>query len=373
MNRLNYNIETNTIPSTDLRLIDFEEIDSSTYHAYEPTRLQRLGRSGRIAGLAITVAAAFPGAVVAKKPSASPSAKSPITARPSVASGVYTHSTPEFTGFPESLNEFGGVQVNAIPGLNLDFKQTTLGVTPEGDSLNIDYACPENTISTQIPIDSINVHPGNKADVAFCATKDSIIVTKPSTTNPTYSVALEGYLNDPLRNKPWGGDEYQKNNNLYYECPLEPMYQDPRFNLRYSRKAGELNVNLDGSNASKYCDETGMETEKVTAQVVEVSKKGKRHVRNIGRSALFIDGLDMTLAYGYGFDSRQIREHGVITEVGDICEDKSSKTKSIGIRVKTQESFTSNHAQEFVHDHLGGTFPLRSKSKSYTSGIKKAC
>jgi hypothetical protein len=380
MNKLGYEDRYNIIPLTDLRLAAANELDTSS--APELNWSQRLGRSGTVAGFAIAAVAAFPGAALAKRTAQKSNTGQEITAIQSGANDLYTFASPDILPVASSadgvinqqnLNNFGEHQVNEIVGFNMNFTQRTIGVTSAEGSLTTTFECPPTDNPKNIEIQSIKVNPSNKANVEFCPSLDNIVVTKPNTSDPTYPNALEGFLNDPLRQGQWGGDEYQKNNNLYYECPLEPLHQDPRFKLKYSRTTGKLNVAMDGSNASKYCNETGMETDRVTGQVVEVTKKGKRHVRNVGRSALIINGLDMPLVYGYGLSFSQVRERGNITEIGDICVDKSRKIKSVGVRAKVKESYRPDHAQDFVHDHQGGTFPMRSMSKTYTSRTKKTC
>jgi hypothetical protein len=377
----------NWIPKQDLRLTEQDSLDEN--NTFPNRRRSRLGKLvGRAAATGL--------AVLASAQAAEAKNFEPVQSK---SSGLFTLATTPLESLPanatqETLDVFGAQQVHDIPGLNMDFKEHTVGVTPlDNGAYEVDYTPTATARHGTANIDSIQVNPAtHEANVTFSPSSQTIEVTKPDTSDPTYPDALNNFLLDGIRFpvRPFSGDEYPYD--LFYTLPIIPAHLDPRAKIKYHRKTGTINFAIDAANATAFGDEMVIWSDEITADEVVRSKKLKRHnaqgdrylhplpakwrikERNIGRGALIIEGLGPILIYGggfgdhprYGLSFDQGREYGQITGVKDICVPKShnakakkrkskAKNEELAVRVTETYRIVPNDAQQFAHGFDGSS------------------
>jgi hypothetical protein len=376
----------NRIPANDLRLTEQVNLDENNTF---PNR--RRSRLGRLAGVAATGLA-----VLASAQGAEAKNFEPVQSK---STGLFTLATTPLESLPanasqEVLDVFGAKQVHDIPGLNMDFKEHTASVTPlDNGAYEVDYIPTSTARHGTANIDSIQVNPAtHEANVTFSPSSETVTLTKPDTSDPTYPGALNTLLLDGIRfpERPFSGDEYP--NDLFYELPIIPSHINPEAKLKLNRNTRTINFAIDAGNTTAYGDEMGIWSEEITVDELVRSKKLKRHnaqgdrylnprpakwrvkERNIGRGALIIEGLGPILIYGggfgdhprYGLSFDQGREYGQITGVKDICVPKRHNTKGkkrksksnneeLAERVTETYRLVPNDAETFAHGFNGSS------------------
>jgi hypothetical protein len=375
MSKAAYTNEVIRAPLTDSRMSDSRNFDAVPISTIpESGFIIRLPRSRALAKVAVFAAATFPGAAIAKDVSTTPNqGGSHMTTLQSVAHNLYTYATPDMLPAANSvdsstpqqnLDAFGTDQVNKLQGFSVDFQQKTLSVTPEEGTLITDFECPPTDSPKRVEIESIQVFPGNKADVKFCPSEETIKVSKPD-SNPMYADPMAKLLADPLRSEEdWIGDEYRKESNVYYECPQLPSRQNPKIKFKYNDETKVIRVGFDVGNISPYCDKPGQFVDKLTAQIKRPKQK---QWRSVGRTVLVVETVKGALAARYGASEKVMRESARITETGDLRK----PDRKLDSRILLKEMFVPNPAQKFIHDSNGGTTPLKYGSHTYRSYTKR--
>lgn len=273
---------------------------------------------------------------------------------------LYTPLTPESipSGITDQqqLNALGAEMVNALPGQSVDFNQQTASVEVAPGQATAKYVCSPIASKQKYPnIYSATVLENNQASLTFCPSNKAIDITAINPSSSLYQKAFQEFKSDPVRNTEWAGDRLK--DNLFVTCPTDPLEYDPMLAAKVKRNK-KVSVTFNSLSTMQYCDKVGQYSTEASAQV---RKRGSHRFKQLGHSALHLDGLKEIFVFGSSqyYPSKYQRVREVLPGSRINCHARGMK--GAVIRVKLVERFEGMDGQHFVHGFNNNNFVDKSK------------